>query len=616
MRRKADVSRALSGLHSLTRLLPFAKPYTWQFIIVFVLVVIYNATNVLQPYLVKVAIDTDIATKHPQPDGLMVISWLYIGVVILGLLANFAQIIVLQYAGQNIIRAIRFRLFTHIESQAMSFFDKNALGRLVTNVSSDTETVSQFFTQFFLSIIRDGLSVVMIVVAMFELDVQIAALTMIIVPIIFLVSIAFRKKLRDAYQTTRTRLSNIVAFLAENLAGMRIIQIFHQEGRQQGKFEELNKGHLKANVHEYTVSVMFNRVLELLGNAAVAGTVYVGGGAVLRHVILFGTLYAFTSYIRQFFQPINSITQQWNTLQSSMVAAERIGRVLQEEPAIKDRADVVSVGQVEGRIEFRHVSFGYNPDESVLRDISFTVEPGHLIGFVGATGAGKSSIMSLLARFYEVDEGAILLDGVDIRDYAQKDLHHIVGLVQQEVNLFTGTVADNIRLFRRDISMEDVVRAAMTVGAHEVIERLPDGYDSKLVAKGANLSMGQRQLISFARIVAQNPSVLILDEATANLDSQTEELVQKGLAAVAENRTTLVIAHRLSTIAHADHIIVLDRGEIMEQGTHDELVRLGGLYAELAARSGVEVQSKKQTDTHFGKTRLGQSISHPGLVVH
>ncbi|MCL6626471.1 MAG: ABC transporter ATP-binding protein/permease, partial [Alicyclobacillus shizuokensis] len=475
-------------MHSLTRLLPYARPYMWNFLAVLGLVVIFNTTSVLQPYLVKIAIDDDISVSHPSLHGVFIISLVYIAVVVVGVVANYLQILLLQYTGQSIVQRIRQDLFEHIERQSMSFFDERALGRLVTNVSSDTETVSQFFTQFFLSLIRDGLSVVMIVVAMFQLDTHIALECMIVIPVIFAISLLFRRQLRQRYQTTRTRLSNIVAFLAENLAGMRIIQIFRQEDRQARAFADLNGLHYRANVAEYRLSVMFNRSLELLGNVAVALMAWVGGTAVLHHAILFGTLYAFISYIRQFFQPINSITQQWNTLQSSMVAAERIGGVLRVQPAIVDpvRPARVKASRVRGRVEFDHVWFGYRDGQPVLKDIHFTVEPGQFIGIVGATGAGKSSIMNLLLRFYDPSRGSIRIDGVDIRAMAQADLHRLVGMVQQDVHLFTGTVLDNIRLFRDDIDEEQAIRAARTVGADRVIERLPDGYQTQLFAKGAN----------------------------------------------------------------------------------------------------------------------------------
>ncbi|MFD1674232.1 ABC transporter ATP-binding protein [Alicyclobacillus fodiniaquatilis] len=584
-------SSRTSGMVSLARLLPYARPYLWHFVLVLVLVVIFNATSVLQPYLVKVAIDSDISSKHPNYHGLIVISAVYIGVVIIGVAANFAQMLLLQFAGQSAIKAIRIALFEHIEKQAMRFFDQRAIGRLVTNVSNDTETISQFFTNFFLSLIRDGLSLVMIIFMMFRLDVRIASYAMVLIPIIFGISLVFRGQLRRAYQATRTRLSTLNAFLAENLAGMRIIQMFHQERRQQQAFLALDVSHRDANIKEYLTSVRFNRSLEILGNLAIAAVVWIGGEAVLKNAIDFGILYAFIRYIQQFFQPINSITQNWNTLQSSMVAADRIGSVLVIEPEIQDLPATVSIdtGRIQGHVAFEHVTFGYLPNQPVLKDINFTVEPGQFVGVVGATGAGKSSVMSLLTRFYEPQEGVITLDGKPIQQYKQKDLHALMGIVQQEVSLFTGTVLDNIRLFREDIPEEVVYHAAKVVGAHTLIERLPDGYHTQLYGKGSNLSMGERQLISFARIVALDPRVLILDEATASLDSHTEELVQRGLTAVAKARTTLVIAHRLSTIRQADNILVFDKGNLVEQGTHSELVSLGGLYAQLDAESGIEL---------------------------
>ncbi len=578
--------KSQNNIQSLLRLLPYAKPYWPQFVIVFLLVVIFNATGVLQPYLVKVAIDNDISIAHPDLKGLLVIGGVYIGIVIIGVFSNIFQMLLLQYTGQKIIRKIRIDLFSHVEHQGMDFFDKNAIGRLVTNISSDTETVSQFFTQFFLSMIRDGLSIVMIVIVMFELDVRIAWMCMIVIPIIFVISMLFRDWLRNAYQSTRTKLSNIVAFLAENLAGMRIIQIFHQEQQQADHFESLNTLHRKANINEYGISVLFNRVLELIGNLAVAAVVFIGGSAVLHHVILFGTLYAFISYIRQFFQPINAITQQWNILQSSMVAADRIGKVLMVKSRIQNPSQAISIVNVKGKIEFRQVDFGYNQDELILKNVSFVIEPGQFVGFVGATGAGKSTIMSLLTRQYDPVAGEILLDDVGIQQLSLADLHRYIGMVQQDLQLFTGTISDNIRLFRPDISDETIQHAAKAVGVHRIIDRLPKHYQTWLYAKGANISMGERQLLSFARMVALDPRVLILDEATASLDSQTEEMVQTGLHKLTATRTTMVIAHRLSTVRHADVIFVLDHGQIIEKGTHEELIQRNGLYTRLHENAG------------------------------
>ena len=578
---------------AMRRLIGYARPHLKEFLVVVALVIVYILTQVVQPWLVKIVIDKDLIVKHPVLQPIISIGFAYLAINIVGLFANFMQNRRLQWIGQRIVRQIRNDLFQHIESLSMRFFDTHETGRLITNVSSDTNVVSMFFTNFLLSVIQDGLSIVMVMGAMLLLDWKLALMSFVVIPVIVLISVLFRNKLRESYRFTRSQFSRLIGYTAENLGGMRITQIFHQEAKQFDQHTELNQRYTKGNISEYQWSVLFNRTFDTLGNLSVALMVWLGGMAVVHRSIEIGVLYAFTSYIRQFFNPINSLTQQWNTLQSSMISAERIGGVLLTKNEIPDPVEPVVLhrrvedGQfdVEGRVRFDHVTFGYSPEKMVLQEIDFTVEPQSFVGFVGETGAGKSTLMGLLTRFYDVNQGSISIDGIDIRRFSQQDLHRLIAIVQQEVNLFSGTVADNLRLFRSEISDRAVQQAAEIAGADEFIRALPGGYQSWLTAKGANLSLGQRQLLAFARALTLNPRILILDEATASLDSHTEMILQQGLTRIAEGRTTLVIAHRLSTIRQADMIYVMDHGRIVERGNHRDLVAQQGYYAELVRKS-------------------------------
>lgn len=577
---------------SMRRLLSYAVPHLGEFLVVVGLVLIYVVTQVMQPWLVKIVIDRDLIVKHPDFHAILLIGILYLATTAVGLLANFTQNRKLQWFGQRIVREIRDDLYAHIESLSMRFFDTHETGRLITNVASDTNRVSQFFTSFLLSLIQDGMMLLVTMGAMLLLDWRIALISFLVIPVIVIISMLFRRKLRENYQYTRTQYSRLIGFTAENLEGMRITQIFNQEPKQLDEHRELNRRYTLGNINEYRWSVRFNQTFKALGNLSVALMMWVGGTAVLHHTIQLGVLYAFISYIQRFFSPINSLTQNWNTLQTSMISAERLGGVLLTEPEIKDPNPPVTVRlgrtgmvQAEGAVAFDHVTFGYTPQAPVLHDITFTVPPHAFVGFVGETGAGKSTLMGLLTRFYDVQRGSITVDGVDIRRFRQADLHQMMAIVQQEVNLFSGTVADNIRLFRTDVSDQTVYEAAEIAGADGFIRNLPGGYDAWIRAKGANLSLGQRQLLAFARALVLNPKVLILDEATASLDSTTEKILQEGLTRIASGRTTLVIAHRLSTVRDADVIYVMHQGGIVEQGNHEKLMAERGYYADLVHKS-------------------------------
>ncbi|MEK8132307.1 ABC transporter ATP-binding protein [Paenibacillus filicis] len=568
-------------------LFSYAKPHRLTFILMVACALLAIAADLFQPYLVKIAIDDHLMIGDTNYGTLVIISAIYLGLSLTGLLFTYLQNNLLQFAGQSIVARIRKELFEHISKLSMSYFDRVPSGSLITHVSSDTETVNQFFNQVLLSLVRDGLTLVFIIVLMFQLDVQLTLYCLILLPIIALIAVSFRSYMRKTYQLARTNLSRLVAFVAENLAGMNLIQAFHQEKEQQNQFTDKNQTYYRSNLREIRTNVLFNRSFDILGNLSVAFVTWLGGIAVFDKHIEFGVLYAFITYIRLFFQPINTITQQWNTLQSTTVSVSRIWGIFSIKPEVTDAAvpKAIAPETVRGKIDFNRVTFSYVEGQPVIRDIDLHIAPGSLIGIVGTTGAGKSSLIGLLCRFYDVQQGSIKIDGTDIRDIPQATLHRLVGLVQQEPYLYSGTIIDNVRLFDESVSREDVIRACQFVGADAVIAKMKHGYDTRLSERGSGLSAGERQLISFARIIVFKPKVLILDEATANLDSYTEQLIQSALAVVSKGRTTLVIAHRLSTIMQADRILVMRGGEIVEQGDHGELLELHGYYEQLYKHS-------------------------------
>jgi ATP-binding cassette subfamily B multidrug efflux pump len=570
--------RALAG---------YAKPHRLTFFFVIICALLGIAADLFQPYLVKIAIDDNLMIGKNDFHALIVICLLYGGLSIGSMFFSYLQNNLLQFAGQSIVAKIRKDLFQHIFKQSMSYYDKTPSGSLITHVSSDTETLNQFFTQVLLSLVRDSMTLVFIIVLMYHLDPTLTLYSMIVIPLIILIAVSFRTYMRKTYQLSRTRLSRMVAFTAENLSGMHLIQAFHQEKEQMNLFTDKNTDYFKANLREIRTNVLFNRSFDILANLSVAFITWIGGIAVFDKAIEFGVLYAFITYIRQFFQPINNITQQWNTLQSTTVSMGRIWNIFSTQPEVKDKetSELIQLTDVKGDIHFQHVHFGYQEDTTVIEDLELHIASGEMIGIVGTTGAGKSSLISLLCRFYDVKSGSIRIDGIDIRDISQADLHRTIGLVQQEPYLYAGSIFENVRMFDPAISREAVIDACRLVGADSLITRLKDGYDTRISERGSGLSAGERQLISFARIIVFQPKVLILDEATANLDSQTEQLIQQALSIVAEGRTTIVIAHRISTIMHANRIIVMSQGQIVEEGTHAELLAFQGVYEELYQHS-------------------------------
>jgi len=574
-----DISRH-SYLSDFGTLAPYVKRFRLRLLLVFLLVIAVVMVDLIQPYLVKVAIDKYLVVRVPNERAILLMAGGYLGVVLLSFGLTYYQEILLQYAGQSIVRAIRIDLFRHIQTLALRYFDQNSAGRIITNVVSDTEALNNFFTQFLSSTLRGLFSLVLIMGFMVQLDLKVALYCFILIPLVVSIAVFFQRRMRSINTEVRARLGNAIAFLAENLQGMPIIQIFRQEAKQQKRFDERNRLLVRASIRENWYFLLFFNVTELLGDLGIAALIWFGGQAVLGGALSFGVLYAFIGYIRRFFQPINTISQQMNTFQSTLVATERIAATLREEPDIRERAGAVPP-VIRGEVRFDRVSLAYRPGHPVLKEIRLEIRPGERVGFVGATGAGKSSLMNLVTRFYDASAGRVVIDGKDVRDWPLEALRNTIGIVQQDVTLFSGSVLDNIRFFQEGIAEERVREACRLVGAEPFILRLAQGYHTQLSERAATLSAGERQLLSFARVLVFDPRILILDEATASLDSRTEEVLQRAIHRVSAGRTLLVIAHRLATVQEMDRIIVLDQGRIIESGTHDDLLVRGGHYWQL-----------------------------------
>lgn len=537
------------------------------------------------------------------------LALLLLALLTFSFLTNYGQTYLLHRTGQQIMYDLRQELYRHLQSLSLSFFDRNPTGRLVTRVTNDVEALNEMYTGLFVNLFRDLFLLIGIVVAMFGLSPRLATLALLTLPVLTAVTYAFRMRVREAYRQVRTRLARINAAMAENISGMRVIQIFHREQAKLAEFARINKDYYDASMVQLLIFAIFRPAIDLISTLAVAMLLWFGGVRVIEGTVSFGVLFAFISYIQQFFRPISDLTEQYNVLQTAMASAERIFQLLDTQERIPVPANPRPLGRIRGEVEFDHVWFAYKGEEWVLRDVSFRVEPGQTVALVGATGAGKSSIISLLSRLYDIQKGSIRVDGIDIREVDPAELRRQIAVVLQDVFLFTGDIASNIRLNNTEIDDERVRWAAEVVGAMEFIEKLPGGLAARVTERGSTLSAGQRQLIAFARALAFDPRILVLDEATANIDTETEQLIQAALARLIKGRTTIVIAHRLSTIQNADKIIVLHKGRIREMGRHEELLALGGLYYDL-----YRLQYKLDVD---GNTRVadptgsGSTVTRP-----
>ncbi len=599
------------------RLLGYLKPYTWQVVIALVAIILKAGADVLGPYLTKVAVDkymTHSPGAHSFLDrwlsskpltGIGQIGGIYLALLGVSFFLDFLQTYFMQWTGQKVMFDLRKQIFRHLQRMHVGFFDKNPVGRLVTRVTTDVDALNEMFTSGVVSIFEDVFVLGGIIVIMLKMDWRLALLTFAVLPFIFFATMVFRRKVRDSYRRIRTAIARINSYLQEHVSGMVVLQLFNREKRAYARFKEINAQHMEAFKDAILAYAFYYPVVEILSALAIAMVIWFGGNQTLRGITTLGVLVAFMQYAQRFFRPIQDLSEKYNILQSAMASAERIFKLLDAKVEVVSPAHPKKA-QGLGRIEFDHVWFAYRnvPSESkdgvhspssgskedagasaepdwVLKDVSFAVEPGETVAFVGHTGAGKTTIISLLLRFYDVQKGAIRIDGVDVREMDLNDLRRRFGVVLQDPFLFTGTLEQNIRLGSDWITDEQVAQAAEEVNLGDFIRSLSNGFKEPVHERGSTLSTGQKQLISFARALAHDPKILILDEATSSVDTETEMKVRAALTKLVEGRTSVVVAHRLSTIQRADKIIVMHKGKVREMGTHQQLLAQHGIYYKL-----------------------------------
>ena len=552
-----------------------------------VLVVALIGVELYKPIIIGNAIDNYIGSYgQAQTDvnsayfGILEAGALYALMLLLGFLFNASNTWILQNVGQSIIYRMREEVFAHIHSLSVNFFNTQPVGKLVTRVSNDTEAVNELFSQILAKLFKNTVKIIGFAVVMLSIDTRMALYSFLLLPFVTALTFFFRYMSRKAYRITRNRITELNTFLSEHISGMKLIQIFAREKEKYQEFAWKSEQLFRANWREVLTFAVFRPAIYMMSVFAMVIVIGQGSASVLAGTVSLGTLFVFINYISSFFEPIQELAEQFGTLQSSLASAEKIFSILDEKPEIVNPAHPKPV-KILGRIEFRHVWFAYEKEDYILKDVSFCIEPGEKIAFVGATGAGKSSILNLIGRYFDIQRGEILIDGVNIKEIDKDVLRRAIGQVQQDVFLFTGDIKGNISLNNEAISREEMERAAQIVHADTFIHKLPKGFDEPVTERGSTLSAGQRQLLSFARTLAYQPTILVLDEATANIDTETERLITQALEKLMEGRTTIMVAHRLSTIQHADKIIVMHQGEIRESGSHQELLRLGGMYKKL-----------------------------------
>jgi ATP-binding cassette, subfamily B, multidrug efflux pump len=558
----------------------FAKPYRKLLFFSLLLTGFIVIASLAQPFIIKVAIDSYIKMNDYQ--GMMYLGIIYFFLIMVSSFCTYFQNNTLQFTGQYVIYDFRQAVFKHFSVMQMDFFRKNPIGRLVTRITHDVEALNQLYSQVIVNLVKEVLILIGIIALMLYMSVKLTLICFLVIPIIAIVTFYFKRVLRDTQRKLRSILSSLLSYLAENLSGMSVIQLFARERKQLDRFNELNEEHYRAGMRQTVINSIFNPSIGLFGNISLALLVWYGGRSVVDETITFGTVYAFTHYVRQFFEPLRGLADRFNQIQAALASAERIFETLETKPTIVNPVQPKELPEkVKGDIVFNHVWFAYKNEEWVLKDVHFRINQGETVGIVGATGAGKSSIIQLINRFYDNQKGIISLDGINIKNVLLNDLRRHIGIIQQDAFIFSGTVFDNIRLNHNAVSNEEIIKAAKAVNIDSFFRMLPQGYNTMLGEEGTVLSAGQKQLLSFLRAMIADNDVLILDEATANIDTESEQAVQAALREMSKNRTTIIIAHRLSTIQQADKIIVLDKGRIVEMGNHQQLLKNQMVYYDL-----------------------------------
>lgn len=566
--KKADVKRLLS----------YFRPYIPHIVLAVLMAFAINAAVIIKPRILQRIIDDYLVPEIYDRAAINRLGFVFFGLIILGAALDYSETILLNYVGRNIMHRLRTELFNKIQRMNMSFFDHFSSGRLLTRVTNDVEALDELFSGVLINLFRDAVMVIGIIWVMFSMDTTLACVAICTIPVIAVTAVIYRKAARKNFIRMKRNIGRLNGFLAENISGMKTVQIFHRERQKFNEYNKIEKDYFESSLREVVLNSLGRPIVEVINNLAVAALVWVCAGDILSGTFEYGVLYTFISYVREFFQPINEIADKYTSLQSAVVSSERIFEIMDIDNKTEDPEKGISCENFRGEIEFKNVWFAYEDENWVLKDVSFHIRPGEKVAFVGATGSGKSTIISLITRFYDIQKGEILIDGRNIKEYRLADLRRKIAVVLQDVFLFAGDIASNIRLNNYELTDDDVYRALKTACADSFVDSLPDGIKSEVKERGCTFSSGQRQLLSFARAVALNPAVLILDEATAYIDTETEKMIQKSLDNVIAGRTSILVAHRLSTIRRADRIYVVDRGRIVEEGNHEFLMSMNGLY--------------------------------------